>query len=205
LHYSPARLSAWARRGSGSAARSIYGGFVEMNPGKKADGSDALAKPLYDREYWPLEVLVFITSRVEKATGSGEGMKHTANTSPYYQGWIHSAPGDLSAMRQALERKDFQRLGEIAEFSCLKMHGLMMSALPGLLYWNGLTVTLIHEIRRLRRQGIPAYFTVDGGPQVKIICLPGYSRRIKEELQHIDGVQEIIVTALGPDARIIDG
>ena len=175
-----------------------------MNPGKKADGSDARAMPLFHRDYWPLEVLVLITSPAEKTIGSTEGMKHTARTSPYYPAWLNSSAGDVPAMRRAIEKRDFQQLGEITEASCLKMHGMLMSAAPGLLYWNGLTITLIHEIRRLRQRGIPAYFTVDGGPQLKVICLPGSSQRIKEELEQIDGVKEIIITSLGPDAGIIE-
>lgn len=204
LRLSPRELSELARRGSGSAARSIFGGFVEMKMGEKPDGSDAIAVQLHDEFYWPLDMLIFITSADEKETGSTEGMNLTAETSPFYRSWVSSSPADLEAMRHAIAGKDFQRLGELSEYSCFKMHGLALSARPGLLYWNRLTVTLIHEIRRLRKKGLPAYITIDAGPQVKVICLPEYSEQICRELEQIKGIQKIITTPPGPGVRIIE-
>jgi len=204
LDLSPTQLSELARRGSGSAARSIFGGFVEMKMGEKADGSDAVAVQLYDETYWPLEMLIIITSAAEKEIGSTEGMNLTAETSPYYRNWTDSAPADLEAMREAIKRKDFQQLGEISEYSCFKMHGLALSARPGLLYWNELTVRLIHEIRSLRRKGLPAYVTIDAGPQVKVICLPQYSEQIRRELEQVKGIKKILKTSIGPGARIVE-
>lgn len=204
LHLSPTRLSELARRGSGSAARSIYGGFVEMKTGERPDGSDAVAVQLQDAAYWPLAMLILITSDAEKELGSTEGMNRTARTSPYYPAWIASSAGDLAAMREAIAGKDFQRLGEIAEFSCFKMHGLALSADPAILYWNDLSVTLIHEVRRLRRQGYGAYVTMDAGPQVKVICLPEDAPKLQQQLGQIAGIQRILPTAIGGDARLIN-
>jgi diphosphomevalonate decarboxylase len=204
LDLSPTQLSELARRGSGSAARSIFGGFVEMKLGEKSDGSDAIAIPLYEETYWPLDMLIIITSATEKEVGSTEGMNLTAETSPYYRNWVDSAPADLAAMREAIKRKDFQQLGEISEYSCFKMHGLALSARPGLLYWNDLTVSLIHEIHSLRRKGLPAYVTIDAGPQVKVICLPEYSERIQKELAQIEGIKKILKTSIGPEAWIVE-
>ncbi|MCP5051426.1 MAG: diphosphomevalonate decarboxylase [bacterium] len=202
LQSSPTKLSELARRGSGSAARSIFGGLVEMNPGQKNDGSDAVASQLYPPGYWPLEVIIFITTQFQKPVGSTQGMNLTAETSPYYNDWIRSNAHDLDAMRRAIDTKDFQQLGEISEANCLKMHGLAMSANPGIIYWNGLTVTLLHEIRSLRKRGIPAYFTIDAGPQVKVLCPSGNSGKIKDELRHIPGIKQVMVTTTGPGVTI---
>lgn len=204
LQLSPTRLSELARRGSGSAARSIYGGFVEMKAGKQPDGADAVAVPLQEASHWPLAMLILITSDAEKELGSTEGMNRTAQTSPYYPAWVASSAGDLAAMREAIAGKDFQRLGEIAEFSCFKMHGLALSADPAILYWNDLSVTLIHEVRRLRRQGYGAYVTMDAGPQVKVICLPEDAPKLQQQLGQIAGIQRILPTAIGGDARLIN-
>lgn len=198
------QLSEWARIGSGSAARSIYGGFVEMHHGEKADGSDAVAEPLFDRKHWPLETFILITSDVEKPIGSTDGMNLTRDTSPYYQPWIEDSQRDLANIRSAIHERDFEKLAEISEFSCLKMHGLAMSANPGLLYWNGITVDLIHHVRRLRKMGLRAFFTIDAGPQVKVICHPGDTSGIAPHLKGLPGVQRIIRSGLGGDARIID-
>lgn len=204
LQLSPTRLTELARRGSGSAARSIFGGFVEMKTGERPDGADAVAVQLQAASYWPLAMLILITSDAEKDLGSTEGMNRTAQTSPYYPAWVASSAGDLAAMREAITGKDFQRLGEIAEFSCFKMHGLALSADPAILYWNDLSVTLIHEVRRLRRQGYGAYVTMDAGPQVKVICLPEDAPKLQQQLGQIAGIQRILSTALGGDARLIN-
>ncbi len=202
--FSPRELSTVARQGSGSAARSIFGGWVEMHRGQAADGSDAFAEPLLSPSEWPLSVLVCVTSHGVKSTGSTEGMKRTAATSPYYAAWVTQQDQDLQAMRQAIHQRDFAKVADIAEFSCLKMHGLMLSARPGLLYWNGTTVDIIHRVRQLRREGIPAFFTIDAGPQVKVICPPDSVQDVEFALSEIKGIHTIYRTGLGEGARLID-
>jgi diphosphomevalonate decarboxylase len=196
------QLSELARLGSGSAARSVFGGFVEMKPGKKPDGSDAHAIQISDKNYWDLRLLIVITSEMEKETGSTEGMIRTEQTSPYYKEWIKSNKIDLQDCRNAISTRNFAKLGELAEFNCMKMHAVMMSARPGLVYWNATTLSLIHAIRGLRKQGVPAYFTIDAGPQVKVICLKEYVDSIQTELKKIEGVKHLIKTSIGPGVSL---
>jgi diphosphomevalonate decarboxylase len=203
LELSPARLSQLARLGSGSAARSIFGGLVEMNPGTRTDGSDAVAHPLLSPQEWDLRLLIAITSESEKEIGSTEGMEHTAQTSPFYGQWVATSRQDIEAMRQAIFARDFTRLGEIAEYSCLKMHAVALSARPGLLYWNDTTVRLMHAIRQMRREGLPVYFTIDAGPQVKAICQPDIQAAVAKRLSAIPGVLRIISAGPGPGAHVL--
>ncbi len=200
-------LSALARRGSGSAARSIYGGFVELPcavPGNhRSHRDDPAAIQLFPQEYWDLRMLILIISTEEKPVGSRQGMIRTAETSPYYRSWVESAEADLRDMRNALQTRDFQKLGDIAEFSCFKMHGLMLSARPALLYWQQATVTAIHELRHLRHQGIPVYVTIDAGPQVKALCLPEYLDQISRVARSIPGIQHVLETKVGPNATLL--
>jgi len=203
LKLSPSDLSVLARQGSGSAARSIFGGFVHMHRGKDKDGKDAFAEQLYDENYWDLRLLILVTSTKEKDIGSTEGMNLTANTSPYYNSWIQSTNNEISEMKDAIGKKDFEKVGELAEFSCLKMHALAMSANPGIIYWNETTVKLINAVRELRKKGVGVFFTIDAGPQVKVLCLPSEVEKIKKEIENIPGIQQIISTAIGPSAYII--
>lgn len=202
LNLSKTRLSEFARIGSGSAARSIYGGFVEMKLGNKNDGSDATAIQLAKPDYWDVHVLIAITSEEKKEIGSTTGMNHTAKTSPYYPVWIATNKSDLDDMRQSILQRDFNKLGELSEFSCLKMHSVMLSANPGLLYWNSITLDCIHAIRNLRKKNIPVYFTIDAGPQVKALCLKADIQKVQTELEGIPGVKRIISSGLGSDASI---
>lgn len=195
----PARdLSILARRGSGSAARSLFGGFVEMHKGEAADGSDSYAEPLAAADSWPLKVLVAITADGEKVVGSGPGMGLSAATSPYYADWVASHPADMDAAREAIATRDFDRLADVSEWSCLKMHAAAMSTRPPLVYWNGATVDCFRRVRELRAGGVPAFFTIDAGPQVKAICLPGAEDTIRSALADVAGVSDVIVTGLGP-------
>lgn len=196
-------LSILARIGSGSAARSIFGGFVEMHKGLYKNGSDAFAEPLADERYWDLRVLIAVTSESKKKTSSTDGMTQSKKTSPYYRNWVATSPKDLSDMRVAIKHRDFQKLGEISEFSCLKMHALTLASNPGLIYWNGTTVDGMHMLRELRGKGTEVYFTIDAGPQLKAICQPKDEQRIKEELEKLFGVQRVIITKLGGPAQIL--
>ena len=191
-------LSILARRGSGSAARSIFGGFVEMYKGELDDGSDSFAEPLAPAESFPLAVLVGITAQQEKDVGSGAGMAMSAESSPYYREWVGTHPADLDVARDAILSRDFVRLAEVSEFSCLKMHAAAMSTVPPLLYWNGATVDCLHLIRRMRADGVPVFFTVDAGPQVKAVCLPEAAESVRSALAGVPGVIDVIQTDLGP-------
>lgn len=197
-------LSLLARRGSGSATRSIFGGFVEMAAGRRDDGEDAFASPLLDAAAWPLQVVVAITTRAKKTISSREGMDHTRQTSPFYRDWIATANADLGEARAAVLARDFDRLAQIGEASCLAMHAVMLSARPGLIYWNAATLACIQRIRALRREGTGVFFTIDAGPQVKAICLPEHAVRVASALRELPGVEEALVSGLGAGARVVE-
>ena len=197
-------LSILARQGSGSAARSIFGGYTEMRRGSAADGHDAYAAPLLDAAAWPLTVVVAITENRAKSVDSGKGMISTAASSPFYADWVSAADADLDAMRAAIAGRDFHALGALAEHSCLKMHALMLSSKPALIYWNAATITVMHTLRALRADGVPVYFTIDAGPQVKALCPPAHSKTVTEALAAVPGVQSVWPTGLGPAAQLLD-
>ena len=196
------KLSEWARRGSGSAARSIFGGFVEMHKGRLADGSDAIAEPLTDVPLTDLRLLIAITSEKAKKTGSTSGMGQSRDSSPYFPAWVDGAEKDLADMRDALRYGDFEKVGELSEFSCLKMHALALSGNPGLIYWNGVTVDLMHMVRRLRAEGMNCYFTIDAGPQVKVLCRVAEVDTLAQNLEQVPGVIRVIKTGPGAGIRV---
>jgi diphosphomevalonate decarboxylase len=205
LDLDPRELSMLARRGSGSAARSILGGFVEMAPGTRDDGQDAFASPLLDASSWPLKVVVAITSRKKKAVDSRAGMETSQRTSPYYRDWIATVQGDLNAARSAVQTRDFEKLSVVSEASCLAMHAVMLATRPALIYWNGATLDCIQCIRALRLRGIGVFYTVDAGPQVKAVCLPDDAAGVAEALRDVAGVEDVLVSGLGEGARIEGG
>jgi diphosphomevalonate decarboxylase len=196
-------LSILARRGSGSAARSVFGGFVELYAGGNADGTDSFAEPLLERSAWPLCVVVAITATEQKSVSSRAGMAGSAASSPFYASWVDTAAQDLTAMRAAIAARDLGATGELAEYSCLKLHALMLTTRPALIYWNPATVAAIHTVRELRASGIPVYFTIDAGPQVKALCDPSDADVVARALAAVPGVLETRTSALGPGARLV--
>lgn len=204
LNLDARELSLLARRGSGSAARSIFGGFVEMAAGARADGEDAFATPLLDADAWPLEVAVAVTTREKKPVSSRAGMEASQRTSPYYREWIATVPGDLATARQAVQARDFEKLAHVSEASCLAMHAVMLATRPALVYWNAATLDCIHCIRALQDQGVGVFFTIDAGPQVKAVCLPGAAGRVTDALRGVTGVEAVLTGGLGAGARIVE-
>jgi diphosphomevalonate decarboxylase len=202
LNLDARELSMLARRGSGSAARSIFGGFVEMAPGTRVDGEDAFATPLLDAAAWPLKVVVAITSRKKKAVDSRAGMQTSQRTSPYYHDWIATVPGDLVIARQAVQARDFEKLARVSEASCFAMHAVMLATRPALIYWNGATLDCIQCVRALQADGVAVFFTIDAGPQVKAVCLPEAAARVADALREVAGVEDVLISGLGEGARI---
>jgi diphosphomevalonate decarboxylase len=197
-------LSIVARRGSGSAARSIFGGYVEMHVGSLDDGSDSYAEQLYDGSHWPLEVIVAITAQGPKAVSSGTGMALSAENSPYFRAWVDSHPQDLAVARAAIRQRDFDALAQVSESSCMKMHAAAMATTPPLLYWNGTTVECMRAVVALRSAGVPVFFTIDAGPQLKAVCEPAAAQSVRRHLESVPGVIETLHTGLGPGVEVAD-
>ncbi|MFH0901551.1 MAG: diphosphomevalonate decarboxylase [Pseudomonadota bacterium] len=205
LRLSSAELSVLARRGSGSAARSVLGGFVEMLKGERADGTDARATQLLSEDAWDVRLVVAIVGHGgTKDTPSTQGMRHTAMTSPLFEGWLASVATDLDAARQAIHRRQLSVLGEIAERSALTMHASALAARPGIVYFRGATIEAVHAVRLLRRGGVEAYFTVDAGPHVKVLCEPGAASKVVETLGAIPGVGRVLECRPGGGVRLLD-
>ena len=197
LGLTSAERSALARRGSASAARSIHAGFAALAT------PDWRAEPLAAADFWPLKVVIAITSTVRKPFSSREGMAISKRTSPYFDAWTTSNTQAFEPMRDAVLKRNFEQLAELAEASCLGMHALMMSGRPGLIYWNACTVNCIHAIRAMREAGHKVFFTVDAGPQVKAVCEAPHAEAVQRVLAEQTGVLETLVAGLGEGARVI--
>lgn len=192
------RLAEIARRGSGSAPRSLLGGIVLLTNVDATTACEQLAAPAD----WPLEIVVAVTTTGPKATSSRAGMALSEQTSPYYDAWVATHGADLAAGVAAVRARDFPALAELAEHNCLKMHAVMLTTRPPLLYWTPATVACLHRIQELRRDGVPVFFTVDAGPQVKAVCLPGAAGAVADALRELPGVLRILHSPLGEGARL---
>jgi diphosphomevalonate decarboxylase len=200
----PRALSILARRGSGSAARSVFGGFVRMHAGRDDDGSDAFAEPidspLIDRVRM---VIAIVGGGAPKAFGSRDAMAHTAATSPLYRAWLELVPRDLAAAEAALARGDLDELGAIAEGNALAMHASAMAARPAVIYWQPATLAAIAEVRALRAAGRAAWATMDAGPHVKVLTTAADAEPVAAAMRAVPGVTEVVIAAAGGPARVV--
>ncbi len=204
LDLEPGELSALARRGSGSAARSIVGGFAEMRKGQRPDGADAVAVPLAAPAGFDVRLVVAITAEGTKAVSSTDGMERTTRTSPFWPAWVDAHDRDMREARAAVEAGDLARLGGAAEQSCLGLHATALTAEPAIIYWNAATVAVLHAVRALRAGGIGAYFTIDAGPHVKVLCAAADAGVVDGALRAVPGVIRTLVASPGPGARVVE-
>lgn len=191
------QLSRFMRMGSGSACRSIYGGFVEWEKGSKEDGSDSYAVQIAPQNHWDVRVVAVVLNAKEKDLSSRIGMKRTVDTSIFYDAWIQNIPKDLQEIKEGIQARDFEKVGDIAEANCLKMHATTLGAHPPFTYWQSVTMNVMQTIWQMRSDGVLAYFTIDAGPNVKVLYLPEDEEKVLQTLRNIDGVSEVIVSKVG--------
>jgi diphosphomevalonate decarboxylase len=194
-------LARLAGAASGSAARSLYGGFVEL----RNDGDSIAVQTILDGESWPMRVIAAVTSTAPKPVSSGEAMEASRKTSPFYARWVEEQDSDLSTARDAITARDFGKLASIAEHNCLKMHSVMWASRPPVVYWNAATIACLERVRQLQADGAAAFFTIDAGPQVKVVCLPGDESQVAEALSNTPGVESVLASGIGAGAALMNG
>lgn len=189
-------LSSLARAASVSAARSLDGGFVTL------PALAEHAEPLVPGSHFPLSMVVALTRAGEKSVGSTEGMIRTAQTSPYYPGWVEHAPRLYERIKKAVLEKDLEALGPAVEASALAMHASMYAADPPIVYFSPVTVAVMESVKEIRASSFPAYFTMDAGPHVKVVTAPENAEKAAALLAAVPGVLEVIRCNAGPDAHV---
>jgi diphosphomevalonate decarboxylase len=200
LNLTEAELSRLARRGSGSAARSVPSGFVEWKLGTRDE--DCIAVSIAPPEHWDLTDCIAIVSTHHKKTGSTEGHA-LAWTSPLQAARVEDATRRLDICRDAILKCDFRTLADIIELDSDMMHAVMMTSSPPLMYWHSATVEIFHAVREWHAGGLPAAYTVDAGPNVHVICLSEHAGTVEKRLRELPGVRDVLVARVGGPARIV--
>lgn len=194
-------LSTYARRGSGSSSRSLFGGFVEWDKGTNALDSYA---HFIDSADWDVGMVILVLDAGSKKTPSRVGMLHTVATSPFYKTWVETAADDLEVMREAIFQKDLETVGKIAEHNAMKMHATTLSSNPSFTYWSDKTILAQEVVREIRdRTGLLAYMTMDAGPNVKVLCRQSEMIELARLLELALPFAHIITSQVGPGASVL--
>nr|WP_086809188.1 diphosphomevalonate decarboxylase [Streptomyces reticuliscabiei] len=192
-------LSRLARRGSGSASRSVFGGFALWHAGQ--DDASSYAEPVPSAGFEPVMVVALVDTG-HKSVHSRDAMQRTVESSPLYWAWADSAAVDLTQMRCAVARGDLDAVGEIAERNALGMHATMLAARPAIRYLAPATVAVLDSVLELRRAGVSAYATMDAGPNVKVLCHRADADVVAEAVSASAGCPTA-VAGVGPAARLV--
>jgi diphosphomevalonate decarboxylase len=201
LSLSEAQLSRLARRGSGSAARSIPAGFVEWKAGE--NDQDSVAFSIAGPEHWDLVDLVAIVQAGQKPVGSSEGHA-LAGASPLQLARVQDAPRRLDVCRTAVLTRDFEALAQVVELDSNLMHAVMMTSSPALFYWEPASVALMKRVPQWRQAGLAACYTLDAGPNVHVICAAGAADEVRRRLLQVPGVEQVLSASPGGAAQIVE-
>ncbi len=178
-----------SRMGSGSACRSVFGGFTVWGKTPPVPGSsDLFAIPVTDRIHPSLRTLhdaILVVSTTPKSLPSSHG--HTLmDIHPFTPARIRQAGNNLSELLKALTVGDLNRLAELAENEALTLHALIMSSLGGVILMEPGTVQIIKQIQAARQRGLAVFFTLDAGPNVHLFypeaAASGVGKFIRDEL-----------------------
>ncbi|NLA65586.1 MAG: diphosphomevalonate decarboxylase [Leucobacter sp.] len=190
-----AALSRLARRGSGSAARSLVDGVSVWHAG---DGDDtSFAEPVDAPE---MSMIIVTVDAAQKAVSSREAMRRSALTSPFYPAWVTSTELSLTAMLEACRDLDFSRIGRITETHAMRMHAVIQACDPPIRYLSPTSIAVFDAIAALRADGVEAYGTADAGPNVAVISRPADAARVAKALEPFGSVR---IVGAGPGARLV--
>ncbi|TSO26346.1 diphosphomevalonate decarboxylase [Lactobacillus sp. LL6] len=193
-------LSRLARMGSGSASRSIYGGFAIW---QKGDDNSSFAYSLDEKPKMDLHLLAIELNKNQKSISSTKGME-LAQTSSFFETWIQKNDSELNEMIQAIKDEDFTKLGSLAELNASEMHAVNLSAQPPFTYFEPDTIKAIKLVENMRTQGIECYYTIDAGPNVKVLCQLRNVKDIKQRFESSFNNVTIIDASFGPGVSYLD-
>jgi len=185
LELSEEQLSELARLGSGSAARSIYGGW--------ASWEGRFAVPLAPADHWDVSLVIAVIDDGVKMHSSRDAMNHTAMTSPFYGAWVDDAQALFLGAREAVVTRDLEALVTRMELSTLRMHACAMAANPAVLYWQPASLSAIQRVQTLRQEGVLCGWTMDAGPNVKVLCARDDEAAVSSALVGCPGVARTVV------------
>lgn len=198
LNLSKKELSVITRFGSGSATRSLFGGFVIWQKDEIPYAYE------FDSADWDIAMIVVIINKEKKGVSSKEAMRRTVLTSPYYPAWVSSAQTDFENIKKAIKKRDFTMVGKITQHNALRMHASMMAANEPVMYMQPKTLEVLRFIEDLSKKGYDCYSTMDAGPNVKILTRQSQVQAIVNELSAWIDPSDMIVCAVGEGATILD-
>lgn len=197
-NYTDLELSRITRKGSGSATRSLFGGFAVWQTG---DDESSFGYSLPTQ--MDIVMVIAVVDDQKKSHSSRSMMKKTVQESAYFEAWVQQSERDFSDMLIAVTECDLRRIGLIAERNAMMMHATLLANQTPFFYLQPKSLEIIQLVQQLREQGIVAYYTMDAGPNVKIITNSTDQAKVIEQLSEILNQDNIMIAKPGPGASIL--
>ncbi len=205
LTLSDRELSQLARFGSGSACRSVFGGFVEWRAGVRPDGRDCFARPLYGPDHWPaiVDLVLLVRDAPVKVVRSADAMQSTVRTSDYFAARQREIPARIRRIRAAIGARREDRLFPLIMEECDSFRRVCETTRPSLDYLTSTSRAILAEVHALNRSaGHPvAGYTHDAGAHVHVFTLRRHLERVRARLAALDGVERTLAIPPGPGGR----
>ena len=207
LTLSDRELSRLARQGSGSASRSVFGGFVEWRAGVRPDGFDSYARSVYPARHWPslVDLVLLVRGAPVKEVRSNDAMQATVRTSPDYRARLAEVPRRLRAIRAAVGARRADRLFALVMEECDSFRLVCETTVPSLDYLTATSRAILAEVRALNRAAgrTLAGYTHDAGAHVHVFTLARDLAAVRRRLADIEGVERTLVVRPGPGGRLV--
>jgi len=204
MRASSRQLSIFARMGSGSACRSVLGGFVEWKKGSKQDGSDSYAVQIALASHWPtLRNVIAITDAGRKLVGSDLGMQLTVSGSALYAERVKRMPSIIRGMKSAILSRSLESFLSLAMRESSNMHAVMLDSTPPIMYLNDISREIMRAVHAFNEQegGIAAGYTFDAGPNAHVYTTERHAKKIARMLMGIKGVKKTLMCMPGNGPR----
>ena len=193
-------LSTFARLGSGSAARSIHGGFVYWHRGVSHETS--YAEQICGPNDFDINAIIAIIDEGKKDVTSDLGHE-LAKTSIFDKVRVKKSHEQAKEIKKAILDDDFKKVGIIAEENCIYMHTVMMTSKPALFYWNPHTLSVIKKVLQVRKsENLDCFFTIDAGPNVHCLCRPEFIEYVQNMLENSEGIEKTILVKPADDSYL---
>lgn len=182
-------LSDIARMGSGSACRSMFGGFVQWHKGVSHDGKDSVAKQICPASHWPdLHVLILVVNDNKKKTGSTNGMARSVVTSELIKYRVEKCvPQRISSITQAIKEKNFQKFAEITMKDSNQFHAICLDTFPPVVYMNEVSHAIVNYVHLFNKaeQETKVCYTFDAGPNACLFVLEKNLKKVLSFVNHV--------------------
>jgi len=207
LKLPPAALSRLARLGSGSACRSLFGGFVEWRAGSRPDGRDCFARPLHPASHWPslVDLVAIIADAPTKPVRSAVAMQRTVATSPEYARRLREVPARIRAMKRAVSVRDAPALFDLTMVECDSFRLVCETTDPPLDYLVPASRAVLAAVRSTNTEAgaTIAGYTHDAGAHVHVFTTRRYARSLRRRLASVAGVEKVLALSPGPGGHPI--